>query len=67
MTTRRMRGFITAGFAGVSLLMLTAVVGCGGGASKVDPETGKVELSPVMNAAPGVVPLDQEGPSPPPD
>jgi len=39
--------------------------GCGGGAGKVGP-LDKTEAAPVVNPAPGVVPLDKEAVKPGP-
>ena len=67
MTESRTRGVIMAGLVGVCFLWLSALHGCGNSAGEIDKETGKVQLAPVLNAAPGVVPLDQEGPSQAPE
>jgi hypothetical protein len=45
--------------------LLLALTGCGGGAGKVGP-LDKTEVAPVVNPAPGVVPLDKEAVKPGP-
>ena len=62
MTTHR-----TVGLAGsllASSLLTTSLAGCGGG-QEVGPD-GQVKVAPVLNPAPGVVPIEDEYKQQPP-
>jgi len=43
-------------------ILAMALPGCGGEGGTVGPSGGDVKVAPVVNPAPGVVPIDQEKP-----